>query len=266
MTRSPFSAAACVALIAACLLPLEVGAASLVDVKSRGWLKVCAHPDALPFSSQDVSQPGFQLEIAGAIAKILGVRVIPEWIIFTRHARRAECDAVIGAVVPLATDAKAPPRSVFITRPYAGSGYVLLVPQADTAVHGVEDVKAGKIGVEYTSWPHYLLQTRGIPITAYRSQTDIIEAVAKGEVAAGMVTDPYVGWFLKAHPQPSTVKVADGYVREPELQWNVAVRLVNADPPLGDAVNQALDRLLAEGTIQDILAKYGLPYVPPFKR
>lgn len=267
MTRYRVSAAAGVALLAACLLPLEVGAASLVDVKSRGWLRVCAHPDALPFSSQDRSQPGFQLEIAAAIAKILGVQVIPEWIVYTRHARRAECDAVIGAVVPLTADGKAPPgRSILLTKPYAGSGYVLLVPQADTAVHRVEDVKSGKIGVEYTSWPHYMLQTRGIPITAYRSQTDIIEAVAKGEVAAGMVTDPYLGWFLKEHPQGPAVKVADGYVREPELQWNVAVRLVNADQPLGDAVNQALDRLLADRTIQDILAKYGLPYLPPFKR
>lgn len=265
MARFRLSAATCVVLIAAWLFPLEAGASSLVDIKSRGWLRVCAHPDALPFSSQDASQPGFQLEIAGAIAKILGVKVIPEWIVYTRHARRAECDAVIGAVVPL-KDAKAPPgRSIIITKAYAGSGYVLLVPQADNVVHGVEDVKGGKIGVEYTSWPHYLLQTRGIGISAYRSQTDIIEAVAKGEIAAGMVTDPYLGWFLKEHPG-STVKVADGYVRDPELQWNVAVRLVNADQPLGDAVNQALDTLLADRTIQNILAKYGLTYVPPFPR
>jgi polar amino acid transport system substrate-binding protein len=132
-------------------------------------------------------------------------------------------------------------------------------------VHRVEDVKGGKIGVEYTSWPHYVLQTHGIGISAYRDQTEIIEAVAKGEIAAGMVTDPYLGRFLKEHPE-AAVKVADGYVRDPELQWNVAVRLLNADQPLGDAVNQALDQLLADRTIQNILAKYGLTYVPPFPR
>ena len=264
MSRHRLPAAACVALLTVWLAALEVDAASLSAIKERGWLRVCAHPDALPFSSQDRTQPGFQLEIAEAIAKTLGVRVIPEWIVYTRHARRADCDAVIGAVVPLTAEDKPPGRSVILTKAYAGSGYVLLVPQADTTVHRVEDVKAGKIGVEYTSWPHYLLQTRGIGISAYRSQTEIIEAVAKGEIAAGMVTDPYLGWFLKEHPP--TVKIADGYVRDPELQWNVAVRLVNADQPLGDAVNQALDRLLADRTIQDILAKYGLTYLPPFKR
>jgi ABC-type amino acid transport substrate-binding protein len=110
-----------------------------------------------------------------------------------------------------------------------------------------------------------MLETHGIGITAYRDQAEIIEAVAKGEVAAGMVTDPYLGWFLKEHPQ-AAVKVADGYVRDPELQWNVAVRLIGADPSLRDAVNQALEGLLADQTIQNILAKYGLTYVPPFSR
>ncbi len=268
MSRYRLSVAACVALVAAWLLPLEAHGASLTDVKGRGWLRVCAHPDALPFSSQDRSQPGFQLEIAEAIAKTLGVRVIPEWIVYTRHARRADCDAMIGAVVPLTAEDRPPGGGrggAMLTKAYAGSGYVLLVPRTDTAVHRVEDVKSGKIGVEYTSWPHYQLETHGIGISAYRDQTEIIEAVAKGEVAAGMVTDPYLGWFLKEHPS-AAVKVADGYVRDPDLQWNIAVRLINADQPLREAVNQALDRLLAERTIQDILAKYGLTYQPPFTR
>ncbi len=262
MTCRPF-AVLCLASMVAWFWPLEGDAASLAAVKERGWWRVCAHPDALPFSSRDGAQPGFQLEIADAIAKLLGVKLIPEWIIFTRHARRAECDAVIGAVVPL--DKPPAVRGALLTKAYAGSGYVLLVPRSNTAIHRVEDVKAGKIGVEYTSWPHYQLQTRGIGTSAYRAQLEIIEGVANGEVAAGMVTDPYLGWFLKEHPE-AAVKVADGYVRDPELQWNVAVRLVNADPPLRDAVDQALDRLLAERTIQDILGKYGLTYVPPFKR
>ena len=265
MSRYRVSIAMCVALLVAGSVPLEVGAASLAAVKERGWIKVCAHPDALPFSSQDPGRPGFQLEIAGAIARTLGVKVIPDWIVFTRHARRAECDAIIGAVVPLKADKAPPARGALLTQAYAGSGYVLLVPRADTAVHRVEDVRPGKIGVEYTSWPHYMLETHGIGLTAYRDQTEIIEAVVKGEVAAGMVTDPYLGWFLKEHPQ-AAVKVADGYVRDPELQWNVAVRLLGADQALRDAVNQSIEGLLADGTIQNILAKYGLTYVPPFTR
>ena len=121
MSRYGLSAAACVAVITAWLLPLEVDAASLAEVKERGWLRVCAHPAALPFSSQDRAQPGFQLEIADAIAKVLGVKVIPDWIVFTRHARRAGCDAIIGAVVPLIEDKAPPARGALLTKAYAAA-------------------------------------------------------------------------------------------------------------------------------------------------
>src|SRR5262249_10176581 len=158
-----------------------------------------------------------------------------------------------------------PKPGVLLSKPYAASGYVLLVPRADTAVHRAEDVKSGKVGVEYTSWPHYALEQRGVPVSAYVNQVDIIEAVAKGEGAAGMGTAPYLGWFLKEHPE-GAVKVADGYVREPEFQWNIAVRLLNADPALREAVDRALDGLVADRTIPEILTRYGITYLPPIRR
>ena len=63
-------------------------AAPLGEIRERGILAVCAHPDALPYSSQDRVLPGFQIELAEAIAKQLGVRLRTEWIVYTRHARR----------------------------------------------------------------------------------------------------------------------------------------------------------------------------------
>jgi polar amino acid transport system substrate-binding protein len=252
------------ALLASCLAPPRADASTLASVQERGWIRVCAHPDALPFSSQEPSQPGIQLEIGEAIAKILKVRLVHEWIVYTRTARRADCDAIIGGVIPLKGETKPPPRTVLLSKPYAGGGYVLAVARADTTVHRAADVKSGKVGVEYTSWPHYLLQTQGISTSAFGSQTDIIDSIVKGEIVAGIVTEPYLGWYLKGHPG-GAVKIADGYVRDPELQWNVAVRLVNTDEAMRNAVNQALDTLLADGTIPAIFAKYGVNYLPPHK-
>ena len=54
---------------------VSADAASLATVRERGTFGVCAHPDALPYSSQDRTLPGFQLEIAEAIASQLGVRL-----------------------------------------------------------------------------------------------------------------------------------------------------------------------------------------------
>jgi len=239
---------------------VSADAASLATVRERGTFGVCAHPDALPYSSQDRTLPGFQLEIAEAIASQLGVRLRVEWIVFTRHARRVDCDATIGAIVKADTDG-APRRGPRLTKAYVASGYVLVIPVTSRPIERLEDVR-GKIAVEHSSWPHYVLDTRKLPLSSFGGPVEILDAVAKGEVPAGLVSDAYVGWYLKLHP--GTVKISDTYVPERDFRWNVAVALRNADAPLVEAVNHALDALLADQTIQKIFARYGISYRPPF--
>jgi polar amino acid transport system substrate-binding protein len=238
---------------------LAVDAAPLSDVRARGAFIVCAHPDALPYSSQDRVLPGFQIEIAEAIAKQLGVGLRTEWIVFTRHARRTDCDATIGAIVKADND-PGPRRGPMLTKPYIASGYVLVVGKSIPPVVKLEDVK-GSIGVEHSSWPHYILDTRKLPFHSYGSAVEVLEAVDKGEVAAGLVSDAYAGWYLKYHPDAS--KISETWVPERDFRWNVAVSLRNADAPLVQAVNQALETLIANRTIPDILGRYGIRYRPP---
>lgn len=235
-------------------------AGPLEAVRERGTFGVCAHPDALPYSSQDRTTPGFQIEIAEAIAKQLGVRLHVDWIVFTRHARRTDCDASIGAIVKSDTDGGGPRRGPRLSKPYVASGYILVVPAKAASVERLEDVK-GKIAVEHTSWPHYVLDKRKIPVSTYGSPFDVLDAVTRGQAAAGLVSDAYAGWYLKL--QPGTIKISETYVPESDFRWNVAVGLRNADAPLVDAVNRALDTLIADQTIPNIFARYGIRYRPP---
>ncbi|MBI3988419.1 MAG: transporter substrate-binding domain-containing protein [candidate division NC10 bacterium] len=250
---------ACVLLISLLAPALPSLGATLEQVKERGILSICANRAALPFSSDDLTQPGFQLEVAQAIAKIIGVGLRVEWISFRREARYVNCDAFPGSVVT----EEAEQGPVKLTKPYYSSGYLLLLPRGAEGVKTFADLDGRKIGVEHESWAHYILNTRGLKTAVYADNIEIIEAVEKGEVEAGAVVAAYVGWYLKQHPD-SPLKIADGYIPEPDLRWNVAVGLRYADPALKDAVDQALDQLQREGTIQSILAKYGIPYYPPF--
>ena len=249
-------------------------ARSLESIRESGVLNICANANALPFSSQDPAVPGFQVEVAAALAKRLSVKLNVNWIVFSRHAQRAQCDAVMGAVVQgqenVSREAaeqgeteRRPESSVpEISHPYAASGYVLVVSGSDPDIRTVEDVKrkGGRIGVEHGSWPHYLLSKRGLPTASYGNQADIVEAIGAGEVLAGLVTDPVAGWFMKQ--RPNAVRVADP-APDPELRWYVGIRLLGPDQALMEAVNSSIDGLLAEQTIQGIFSKYGVPYVPP---
>jgi len=248
-----------IAAIALASVIASADAAPLESVRERGTFGICAHPDALPYSSQDRTTPGFQIEIAEAIAKQLGVRLHVDWIVFTRHARRLDCDATIGSIVKTDADG-GPRRGPRLTKPYVESGYVLVVPAKATSIERLEDVK-GKIAVEHTSWPHYVLDKRKIPVSTHGSPFDVLDAVTKGQAAAGLVSDAYAGWYLKL--QPGTIKISETYVPERDFRWNVAVALRNADTPLVDAVNRALDTLIADQTIPKIFARYGIAYRPP---
>jgi len=257
MRREWIAGMAAVVALAAATLP--AAAAPLEAVKERGTFGICAHPDALPYSSQDRTTPGFQIEIAEAIAKQLGVRLHVDWIVFTRHARRLDCDATIGSIVKSDADG-GPRRGPRLTKPYVASGYILVVPAKSPSIERLEDVK-GKIAVEHTSWPHYVLDQRKIPVSTHGSPFDVLDAVTKGQAAAGLVSDAYAGWYLKL--QPGTVKISETYVPERDFRWNVAVALRNADAPLVDAVNRALDTLIADQTIPKIFEKYGIRYRSP---
>src|SRR5262245_2478717 len=247
-------------VVALMAVALSADAAPLETVRERGTLGVCAHPDALPYSSQDRTTPGFQLEIAEAIARQLGVRLHVDWIVFTRHARRIDCDATIGSIVKADPDGGGPRRGPRLTKPYVASGYVLVLPARSPSIERLEDVK-GKIAVEHTSWPHYVLDNRKIPLSSHGSAFDVLDAVAKGEAAAGLVSDAYAGWYLML--QPGTIKISETYVPERDFRWNVAVALRHADAPLVDAFNRALDALIADQTIPKIFARYGIRYRPP---
>jgi len=267
---------ACAVYAVSVTLPTLVTAASLASIRDRGLLTVCAHPDALPFSSQNSTLHGFELDLAEAIARSLGVRLQVNWIVFARHARRADCDVVMASIVQgrvgvsreaaeegdtdQAQNGNEGVVGAGLTKPYASNGYVLVVSTPIRDIPDLAEWKGGKVGVEHGSWPHYLLNQQGIPTTSYLNQPEILDAVARGEVAAGLVTNPHAGWFLKQHPGALRISTAS---MPADLRWNVSVRVLNGDPALLGALNDSLDRLIADQTLARIFSQYGFPYAPP---
>ena len=261
--RSPSGLAV---VLAAFVLPLITpalaGAETLAEIKRRGFFEACAHPDALPYSSQNSNPQGFQLDLARLIAGDLGVGLRVDWIVYTRFSQRTNCDALLGAIVQ---DDGRGPRGTQLSVPYAGSGWVLALPKDAPAVSRFEDVPGGKgIGVQYSSWAHYVLDTRKLKTRQYLNDLEIMDALSRGEISAAAVVNTYAGWYVHLQPNDG-VRLASGYTPESDLRWNVALGLRNADRALVDAVNDILQRRMADETIKGIFARYGVPYYPPFK-
>lgn len=262
MKMFSFRAAALTALVVTLILPAAAGAETLGEVKRRSFLEVCAGPDALPYSSQTSDPQGFQLELARMIADDLGVALRVDWIHFTRFAQRTNCDALMGVILK---DDGSGMRGVKLTIPYTGSGWVLVLPKDAPAASRFEEVKGSEgIGVQYSSWVHYILDSRKMKTRQFQDDQEILEALNRREISAGAVVNTYAGWYVHIRPEEG-LKLVQGYTPESELRWNVAVGLRNADQALVDAVNEILRQRMADGTVRTIIERYGIPYYPPFK-
>src|SRR6516225_3513719 len=71
------------------------------------------------------------------------------------------------------------------------------------------------------------------------------------------VTPTAAAYFNLTHPGEE-VRILDLDESEANLNWNVAVGMVRPDDKLREAIDAALERLRADGTIDRIYRRYGV--------
>ena len=237
--------------------PAQAG--SLDSIHERGTLAQCAHPNALPFASRSGEPSGFQIELGEAIAKQLGVALEPVWTIGSHHVRRAGCDIVTDAIArPDVQDE----TGLQVSKPYYRTGIVLAV-RADGPVTDLGSIdKSAKVGVLGSSVASMVFNQRGYATSAFGFEDDMLQALADNEIAAAAVSRSSVGYYNKTHPGHA-IRIVEIDTLAPDFSWNVGVGMVKPDDKLRAAIDDALQHLTADGTIQRIYARYGIALQPP---
>jgi polar amino acid transport system substrate-binding protein len=259
MTRR---AIAITAILAACLLPLGWSGAwarSLDMITARGALALCAHPNALPFARKQGDPPGLQIEIAEALAARLGVSLIRHWVLNSFQYRRADCDIILDAIANKAALAEV---GLEMSRPYYRSGVTLAV-RPDSGVTSLADLgPQRRVGVLVGSIAAMTLGKKGMAISPFMFEEDMLEALRGREIEAAAVTPGAIGWFNLRHAEAPLRRIAalDG---EADLNWNVVVGMLSPDDKLRQGMDAALDALMADGTIARAYARYGIEFKPP---
>lgn len=243
---------------------------TLQEILDRQAFTICADPDALPFSSRAGSPPGFQIDLARTIAERLKVRLDVDWVVFRRSARKVDCDAIMSSVARggAAEENELAEKTVpqASSRPYARQITRLVLRDGAPPIASLAEMKQIVVAVPPASYLHYLLDTHGIPVrTRYMTADDILDAVAKGEVAGGIVSDWDLDWYRKTHPD-ARISADNGLVLDPDLDYDVAVTLRKTDRALVEAVNGILAAMMADGGMAAMFAKYGIAYRPPAVR
>jgi ABC-type amino acid transport substrate-binding protein len=217
-------------------------------------LRLCADPSNLPFSSRDAREPGFEVEIARAIAAALDAELTVHWvptareIVVLRQLDEGRCDLVMG--FPITPGFVADKPGLSLSAPY----YVMRQVVVASSVGGArspEDLRARVVGVQAMTLGDQLVHERGFNRKVYVTPDATFDALVKGEVDAVVMESPLAGWFVTRNA--GFVATAIDPARD--LEIGAAVR--KADGELRESVDRAI-RHLAAGTLPGILGRYGV--------
>ncbi len=218
-------------------------------------LKVCSDPDNLPFSKSEGEQRGLYIELAELVGKQLGVPVEYNWYL-TYNQRRAirntmdACDAYFA--LPASPDYKA--AGMDRTKPFLDVRYAV-VSKPDFKMEQMSDLKGRTVGVTFSSPPQiYFSTAEGYTVKAYRNSEQVIAAIQSGEVDAGVLWGPHIGYLnqteYKNYWQLTPISGTG-------LGGQVAVAVPKGKEALKVRIEEALTKLRPE--IDQLQKKYGFP-------
>jgi len=230
------------------------------DIVQTGKIRVGLH---LPQFVKDPATGEIQgqgtgkviVAIAQALRTQLGVKLEVAWVVFPFQLGRADCDVVFDAIVDRESALE---RHVRLSKPYQVSGVAIALRPGLSGVTGFADLKKGqRVGAMVGSLASVTLGQKGLPTIPFTFEDEMIEALAKSELDAALVTPASVGYYNLLH-QDAPLTLVRAYENQPELSWEIAVGMRKSDDALVAAVNEAIDQLLADGTINRIYASYGI--------
>lgn len=225
-------------------------------VREAGVLRVCVPSSYPPLVTGDASAPGIDIEIMREVADELGVRLLPvtnsnmgrdfnprNW-----RVTRAQCAVLAGGVV--ATDLT---RSFLdTTSPYLETGWALIAPQPLTDLNGLTiGFHAGISGLDRISLSRFLREN-GAEVSIMNSATTLFSALESGEVDAG-VSEAILAQQLAGQLDWQPLLLSESLGSVP-----VSYGLWKGDLTLKRALERAMNRIEADGRMEQILDAYGL--------
>ncbi|MCI6569308.1 MAG: ABC transporter substrate-binding protein [Dysosmobacter sp.] len=198
---------------------------------------------------------GIDVEIAAAIADKLGLELVVDDMDFSSVINAVQGGKADIAMAGLTVNEERK-QNVDFTASYATGVQVVIVPE-DSDITTVDDLSNDKmIGTqEATTGYIYCSDTPENGgygedhVVAYTNGATAIQALLGGKVDAVVIDNEPAKAFVAANP---TLKILDTeYVTE-----EYAIGISKENNALLDAVNGALEELIADGTVQSIVDKY----------
>ena len=236
------------------LLPPDT---ALRQVRDAGTLRVCLPPLYPPLVTGDPAAPGIDIDLMHAIARELGVAVLPvvnpamgmdfnprSW-----RITRAQCEVLAGGVIG------SPVTRSFLetTQAYASTGWAWIAERSPPALDGRRvGVLVGVSGLDRVALAAWLRRAKA-QVSITLDATELVEGLKDGRFDYG-VTESLLATELAA---PLGWRV--GWMPDELARYPIVLGLWKGDLTLKRAIVTAIARLQRSGELTAIIARYTQP-------
>lgn len=244
-------------LILLCLAALSFAApASTLDtIKSRGVLLWGSDAEGgAPYVFPDPKDPsrliGFELEIAEAVAKELGVKaqlVQTAWDSLIPALERGDYDMAMNGLEIIPEREK----RVLFSRPYYIYTLQLMVRKDEQGITGIHDLSGKRVGTLAGAVAHEMLKKIGnVDIRSYSAAWPY-EDLALGRLDAVFLDTPITVYYGKPDARLK-------YAGPPEGEGFYGIAIRKDDKDLKQVIDRVLDKMLRSGELKRMYEKWGL--------
>ncbi len=228
---------------------------TLDEVKKAGKITVATSPDFPPFESLEGGKVvGIEVDIMNLIAAELGVEleiVEMDFDAVLLGVQSAKYDCGMSGI----TANEERKQNMLFTIPYYNAAQVIVV-KADSAIKGKADLAGKSVSVQTGTTAEAGCADVGCTPQAFAANADAKEALKTGKVEA---------WVVDNLTAQQMVEEGDGLVILDEKMTDepYAFAFAFGSEDLVEEINPILEKLIADGTIESIFAKYGETYFKP---
>ncbi|MBM0230809.1 basic amino acid ABC transporter substrate-binding protein [Micromonospora sp. STR1_7] len=228
-----------------------------VKLVEAGKLTVCTHLPYPPFQSKDASGKvtGFDVDVMDLVAKELGVEqtIIDtpfEGIKSGQDLNTGKCDAAAAGM----TITEERQKVMNFSDPYFDATQAMLV-KTGKSYKALDDLRGRKLGVQAATtgrdYAKKFEKEKGLQLVEFEDLAALQQAVANGQVEAGINDLPVWTEYLKKNPGGFEVAAEFGTGE----QYGFSVKK-DGNPELLKKINEALAKAKQDGTYDTIYEKW----------
>ena len=234
---------------------------SLQNVLDAGKLVIATSPDFPPFENlnDDGSITGIEVDIMNRICTKLGVDLVIEQYDFDAILTGLDAGKYDLAVSGITATEERKENALF-TAPYCRSATSLVVPE-DSEIKGKADIDGKTISCQTGTTAELYCQKNDLKNSAFAANADAQMALSTGKVDVWAIDKltaiDMVAEYNEDHDDKLVV------LDEPLTYEPYAFASKLGNNALIEAINGALNELIADGTVKSLFDSYGAEYVDP---